>query len=358
MHCAKTRFLITRSRESSELFDAREPEPGLFGGIIKGVGKIVGLRREEAIDEFAAREFEELDLDAREPGLLGGIIKGVEKIAGFRREDQGDELLAREFDEYDLESREPGLFGGIIKGVEKIAGFRREDKAEELFGREFDEYDLESREPGLFGGIIKGVEKIAGFRREDADEMFGREPEPINVGGVFKKALSFIFRDEESGNLYVRTIDADTLEARYPGIFGGIIKGVEKVIGFKREDEADELFGREFDEYDLESRDPGLFGGIIKGVEKIAGFRREDAEDVYAREPINVGGVFKKALSFIFRDEESGNIYVRTIDLNTLDAREPGLFGGIIKGVEKVIGFKRDGELYYIRDAADLADLD
>jgi len=117
--------------------------------------------------------------------------------------------------------------------VEKIAGFRHEDKVEELFGREFDEYNLESW----------GVKKIPGFCREDADEMFGCEPKPINVGGVFKKALSFIFRDKESGNLYVRTIDAKTLEARYPGIFRGIIKGVEKVIGFKCEDEADELFG-------------------------------------------------------------------------------------------------------------------
>lgn len=168
----------------------------------------------------------------------------------------------------------------------------------------------------------------------------------ISINGLTVTSSSIAIADNQK---HGRDFDDNEyLNARDPRFsMGGIVKTAGKVaktaekvaLNFLREDEMD-LAEREFDEVELElsARDPRFsFGKVFKTVGKVAGnFIRED-----------------KIMDMAERDFD---------DAEFLGARDPGIFGGVFKLGSKVVkSFIRDeetGEIYVVREAADIDELD
>jgi hypothetical protein len=149
------------------------------------------LKREDAVEEFTARDFEALEeLAARDPHFrFGSVFKKIKHLANFKnlkavagvaalaiREEDEMQLTVRDMEELEeLAARNPS-FGSFFRKVKHFANFNnikkvanvasmvvREDDDSEFTARDLEELEeLAARDPS-FGSFFRKVKHFANF---------------------------------------------------------------------------------------------------------------------------------------------------------------------------------------------------
>jgi len=265
-------------------------------------------------DELEARDLDDIELDAREPipepkfrikNLVhtvqhiahNPVVRKAASIAKMFFREEGDELEARDFDDIELEAREPEpkfRIGNVIHTAQRIAhnpGVRKAVSIARMFIRDVDGSPLLELDARELGDVVEAMQNISERELDEMEELAEREPKLKFLkkirgiagrvgrlaGPVMNAASAFV--REEDGELYAREdlmnildfterdLEAmEELAARDPkwGFLKKIkgfvnkaskfVKPAMRVAGmFIREEDADiyDLLAREYDDFDL-----------------------------------------------------------------------------------------------------------